>query len=335
MKKILLLTTGGTIASQMGHSGLEPTLSSEVLLDCLNSFEPRFEIDHEKLFDMDSSNIQPEEWQIIARKIFGHLQNYDGFIITHGTDTLAYTASAVSYMLQNVNKSVVFTGSQIPINNPLSDARTNLYTAMSAINAGILGVTVAFDRKIMRGTRAVKVSTMGFDAFHSVNAACLAQIYADGLRVFEHQDPAASPDKRPALLDGISTSVFLLKLIPGTSPDILDVLPALGYKGVVIEAFGAGGIHYLHRDLLHKLKMLSDAGVLVVICSQCLYDRSDLTIYEVGQRVLSTGAISALDMTTEAAVTKLMWILGQTCDNSQARQLFAANLAGEIDSRLA
>lgn len=328
MKKIKLLTTGGTIASLPGEAGLEPQLGSEGILDYIRELSSRFSFDHEDILNMDSSNIQPEEWQMIARKVYASLPDCDGVVITHGTDTMAYTAAALSFMLQGLSKPVVLTGSQIPIDNPLTDARTNLCTAVAAVEAGMRGVLVAFDRKVMNGARTVKVSTMDFDAFVSINAADLAGVYADGLRVSQRE---TMPTREPLTLrESLSTDVFLLKLIPGTRPEIFDVLAGAGYKGIVIEAFGAGGMHYLHRDLLEKLRLLWDAGITVVVCSQCLYERSDLRIYEVGQRILSTGAISALDMTTEATVTKLMWALGQTGDRQEIARLFGTNLAGEI-----
>lgn len=330
MKKILLLTTGGTIASRESANGLQPALSADDVLQAFSYDTARFAITTQGLFDMDSSNIQPEEWQIIAHKIEQEYENYDGFVITHGTDTMAYSASALSYILQNLAKSVVLTGSQIPIGQDISDAQTNLTTALWAVEAGVWGVTVAFNRRIIRGTRAVKVSTMSFDAFQSVNAPYLAQINTDGIRVSDDGHQFIREGQPFTVLPSLYNKVFLLKVIPGTQPDLIESLPALGYKGLVIEAFGAGGIHYLHRDLLQSLERLIDKGILVVICSQCLYDRSDLTLYEVGRRLMDIGVVPAFDMTTEAIVTKLMWIWGQTDRYFEAKELFYRNIAGEM-----
>jgi L-asparaginase len=328
VKKIKMLTTGGTIASKEGKKGLAPAMGPGGLLHYAEELTRRFSVDAEDLFSMDSSNIQPEQWQAIARRAFDALNSCDGVIVTHGTDTMAYTAAALSFMLQGLEKPVVLTGSQIPIDDPLSDARTNLCTAAEAVEAGMAGVIVAFDRRLMNGARTVKTSTMDFDAFHSVNAAEMARICADGIRVFSR---TTAREERPLnLLDSICTDVFLLKLIPGTRPEIFDALMDIGYKGIVIEAFGAGGMHYLGRDLLGKVRRLCDAGVTVAVCSQCLYERSDLHLYEVGRRILEAGAVSAMDMTTEAAVTKLMWALGQTGDPARAVALFEKNLVGEL-----
>jgi L-asparaginase len=330
MKNILLLTTGGTIASQKNERGLAPALHGQDLVEQLRAGYPDYQFSFEDLMDFDSSNIQPEEWKIIARRVHEALNAHDGVIITHGTDTLAYTAAALSFMLPNLCKSVVITGSQLPIQNPLTDGVTNLFTAVEAITREIPGVSVAFNRKIIAGTRAVKVSTMGFDAFESVNSDYLGQIFADGTRVFHALDAACDPDAPILLKDEICTDVFLLKLVPGTRPEIFDALADMGYRGVVLEAFGAGGLHYINRDLLSRLAMLSERNIAVVVCSQCLYERCDLSIYEVGHRILEKGVIPGRDMTTEAAATKLMWALGQTNDVEEVRRMFDSCYAGEV-----
>ncbi|MBC8536253.1 asparaginase [Feifania hominis] len=326
-KRVLLLTTGGTIASRPGAQGLAPELGPAALLSYVPELGERFEIDCRAVLNLDSSNIQPEEWRIIANAVYEGLPGYDGIVVTHGTDTMAYTSSMLSFMLLNLTKPVVLTGSQLPIDEPLTDARINLHTAFSAVEAGIPGVSVAFDRKIIRGCRAVKVSTMGFDAFASVNAPCLAEVFADGLRLMS---PSAAGSGETVLRDELCTDVFLLKLIPSTRPELFDQFLSMNYRGVVIEAFGAGGLHFIRRDLLSKLQQLEDAGIAVVTCSQCLFERSDFSLYEVGKLALERGVIEARDMTTEAAVTKLMWALGQ-CDTVEGvRRIFATNYAGEI-----
>ena len=327
MKHILLLSTGGTIASRPGADGLEPGLSGEELIASLGDLKGRFDVQVRQIMNLDSSNIQAEEWQLMARCVYESIPDYDGIIITHGTDTMAYTASMLSFMLQSLRKPVVLTGSQIPMENMLTDARNNLFCALAAVEAGISGVSVAFNRHIIRGCRAVKVRTMGFDAFESVNAQYLGEIFADGLRVYP---PTFIPDGELVLRDRVSTDVLLLKLIPNTNPKLFDLLPQIGYRGVVLETFGAGGLHFHHRNLLEKMRMLHQRGIVVAACSQCLYEPSNFTIYEVGRRLLETGVIPAGDMTTEAAVTKLMWALGQTEDPAQVRELFGRNLCGEI-----
>ena len=328
MIKILLLSTGGTISSRHGTDGLQPGMSGEELIDSLGDLCGKFHITVKQIMHLDSSNIQAEEWRIMAKAVHENYADYDGFIITHGTDTMAYSASMLCYMLPGLHKPVVFTGSQIPMDNMLTDARNNLFCALAAVEAGIKGVSVAFNRHIIRGCRAVKVRTMGFDAFESVNARYLGEIFADGLRVYDYQEP--NQDAPTILLDNVSTDVFLLKLIPNTNPKLFDYIKEIGYRGVVLETFGAGGMHFHRRDLIEKLQMLREQGIVVVACSQCLYEPSNFTIYEVGRRLLETGVIPAGDMTTEAAVTKLMWALGQTDDPEEVRRIFSKNFSGEI-----
>ena len=328
MKSILLITTGGTIASAQGAEGLTPQFSAAELLRYAGGLEAHYKVDALELLNLDSSNIAADEWITIARAIYEALPRYDGVVITHGTDTMAYTASMISFMLRGLKKPVVFTGSQMPIDNPLTDARNNLYTAFAAVEKGIPGVSIAFDRKIIPGCRAVKVRTMGFEAFESVNAGYLAEVYADGLR--PNVPAPKHPDSFVELRDQICRDVFLLKLTPGINPDVLTMLKDMRYRGIVIEAFGAGGMQFVRTNLLEHLRALTEAGVAVVVCSQCLYEASNLGIYEVGQKLLSCGVISARDMTTEAVVTKLMWALGQTDDLRRVSQIFNTNYCGEI-----
>lgn len=329
MKRILLMSTGGTIASKPGQNGLEPQMASAQLLEYVSELQKLYEIDCRDVLNLDSSNIQAEEWRTIAGAVAEALPDYDGIVITHGTDTMAYTASMLSFMLQNLKKPVVLTGSQLPIDALLTDARNNLFTAFAAVDSGIRGVSIAFNRKIICGARAVKVRTLGFEAFESVNAPYLGEIFAGGMRVYQ---PAPGPEQQPfALKDDICPDVFLLKLIPSTNPRIFRALSRMNYRGVVLEAFGAGGLHFIRRDLLSELQSLTGQGISVVACSQCLYEPSDFSIYEVGQRMLDQGVIPGRDMTTEAAVTKLMWALGQTRDPQKVRRIFDRCCAGEVN----
>ena len=330
MKRVLLLATGGTIASRKSPNGLTPQAGAAELLAAFPALKERFLMEARDLLSLDSSNIQAEEWQTIARAVWTGLDRCDGVVITHGTDTMAYTASVLSFMLPDLHKPVVLTGSQLPMDHLLTDARSNLATAFAAVELGLPGVTVAFDHKLIRGCRAAKVRTMAFDAFESVNAPYVARVYANGLR----PDPAAlrpdRPERPTRLADRLCTRVFLLKLIPGTDPAIFDKLSELQIRGVVLETFGVGGLHYVRRDLLPSLTRLIQRGVSVVACSQCLYETSDLSLYEVGRRLLDCGVIPARDMTTEAVVTKLMWALGQTDDPDRVRAIFDTDLAGEV-----
>ena len=325
-KNILLLTTGGTIASMPGSDGLEPHRSGvmEREIDQLRTY---YDITVRDVMCLDSSNIRPEEWQLIARSVFEQRGDYDGIVVSHGTDTMAYTASAVTFMLPDIDIPVVFTGSQLPLADVLSDGPDNLRTAFAMAASEKPGVFLAFDRKVMLGCRAVKVRATDFSAFESVNARYAAQITGLGLKVDEQAIPRIKGPTR--LMDAISSDVFLLKLTPGLSPKIFDALVGMGYKGVVVEAFGLGGVNVLHEGL-NGIRAAVDAGMSVVITTQCLYDSADLRVYQVGNKLLELGVIQGRDMTTEAAMTKLMWAIGQGMSQKEIRKLFAINLAGEV-----
>lgn len=326
MNKLLLLTTGGTIASTPSEDGLRPTAHGAGLLELAGPLT--YDVTVRDLLTLDSSNIQPEEWQLIARTVFEQRGEFDGIVITHGTDTMAYTASMLSFMLPGIDLPVVLTGSQLPIFHPLSDASDNLRTAFAMAASGVAGVFVAFDRKVLLGCRSVKVRTTGFDAFDSVNLPPIAQVSSDGLVINRALLPVQN--EPCALAEQVDHRVALIKLIPGLDPRLLESLSQLGCRGVVLEAFGSGGLAFLRRDLVTVLEHLVECGISVVVCSQCLYERSDMTTYEVGRRALQKGVIPGGDMTSEAAVTKLMWALANTDSPKAVAALFTQSLGGEV-----
>ena len=230
-------------------------------------------------------------------------------------------------MLPGIAIPVVFTGSQLPLADVLSDGPDNLRTAFAMAASGAAGVFLAFDRRIMRGCRAVKVRASDFAAFESINARYAGMISSRGLVL----DPQILPIPKgpPRLEDAISEDVFLLKLTPGLSPEIFDALVKMGYRGIVMEAFGLGGVNVLGEGL-SGISRAIEAGVSVVVTTQCLYDSSDLRVYQVGNKLLELGVIQGRDMTSEAAMTKLMWALGQGMNQKEIAELFARSLAGEI-----
>ena len=325
-KKILLLTTGGTIASMPGGEGLEPH-RSDVMERELEQLRTYYDITVRDVMCLDSSNIRPEEWELIASSIFSQRVGFDGVVVSHGTDTMAYTASAVTFMLPDIDVPVVFTGSQLPLADILSDGPDNLRTAFAMAASGKPGVFLAFDRKVMLGCRAVKVRASGFSAFESVNARYAGLVSNRGLVLDEKVLPVRRGEAR--LRSQISKNVFLLKLTPGLNPAVFDMLAAMGYRGIVVEAFGLGGFNVLGKSLRGIHRAVED-GISVVVTTQCLYDSSNLQVYQVGNRLLEMGVIQGRDMTSEAAMTKLMWALGQGMDQAQIKDLFEQNLAGEV-----
>ena len=319
--KIALLATGGTIACRQTPDGLSPALHASQLLESV-AVHRDVEIMSRDVFHMDSSNIQPEEWSLLAHAVDEAMRDCDGVVITHGTDTMGYTASALSYMLQGQEKPVIITGSQLPMGAPFSDGETNLSCAIEAACQGVAGTYVCFARKLILGTRAVKTRTLSFDAFDSVNRSLSGMVDSEGVHFLRPQKIDTPYTFRPE----VDSRVFLLKLIPGTHPDVLDYVAHAGYRGLVIEAFGLGGLHYIRRNLVEKLRMLRALGVRVMVVTQCMYEKADLSIYEVGTQMLRSDVISGMDMTTEAAVTKMMWALAQ----EDTDRLLAANLCGEV-----
>ena len=330
-KKLLLCSTGGTIASVVSDSGLVPKESGEELLQMLGALP--FEIDVKDILQLDSSNIQPEEWKFIAENIYKYSNDYDGIVLSHGTDTMAYTASMLSFMLQGINVPVVLTGSQVPINVVWSDAPDNLRLAFEAAAKCHPGIYLAFNRKIMLGCRSVKVRTTNFNAFESVNLPPIATVTSDGL-VFNREEEAKldklNHSENYELNTKINTNVSLVKLFPGFDPQLLFAMVDSGCQGIVIEGYGLGGMTFIRRDMVGAVGKLIKQGIPVIATSQCLYERSDLTKYEVGREALLKGAISAQDMTSESAITKLMWGLGQGMDIGQISDFFAQNVVGEV-----
>ena len=331
-KRILLLCAGGTIACRPTENGLVPSLTGEDLLSHMSSMTSSYEITSKDLFSLDSSNIQPEHWQQAARRIYEELNtgHWDGLVVTHGTDTMAYTAAMLSYMLENPPVPIVITGSQLPLEHALTDGYENLRCAMAMAASGTPGVFVAFSHSIILGTRAVKTHSSQLHAFESIHAPAVGTVTAAGLHL--NSEALALLPRRPVgapfrLRDDLCNQVILIKLTPGISPRVFSLLADAGFCGIIIEAFGSGGMAFLRRNLVDTIGDLTRRGVTVAAVSQCLYDGSDLSVYESGRLALSNGILQARDMTAEAAVTKMMWALAQPGD---PRDLFLRNVAGEI-----
>ncbi|MGC4379069.1 asparaginase [Fictibacillus sp. Mic-4] len=325
MKKLLLIATGGTIASVEGEEGLAPGLTAEELLEHFNHSSESVDVTCQILMNRDSTNMQPEHWAEIAEAIFRNYEQYDGFVITHGTDTLAYTAAALSYMMQGLQKPVVITGSQVPISFKKTDAKKNVADAVRFARENIGGVFVVFDGRVIIGPRAVKMRTKSYDAFESINHPYVAFIESGEVRY--HWKPAPISGG-PQWNTSLCPDVFLLKLYPGTKPEIFDCLKGL-YKGVIIESFGNGGLPFEGRNLLTKVKELTEAGIAVVITTQCLEEGEDLLLYEVGRKVAQHRVILSGDMNTEAIVAKLMWALGQTDCIDEVKEIMETPMAGD------
>lgn len=327
-KKLLLLSTGGTIASVASENGLVPRESGDQLVKLIG--EMPYDITIKDILQLDSSNIQPEEWKFIAEKIAHYQKDYDGIVVSHGTDTMSYTASMLSFMLQGIKIPVVLTGSQVPMNVILSDAPDNLRLAFAAAAECDAGIYLAFDRKVMLGCRSVKVRTTNFNAFESVNIPPIAKVTSDGLVFDEWQQEQVPHAAEFTLNTKLDLHVSLVKLFPGFDPQLLFAMVKSGCRGIVIEGYGLGGMNFIRRNMVAAIGELIKEGIPVIASSQCLYERSDLTKYEVGREALLKGAISAHDMTSESTITKLMWALGQKMDVQAVTEFFNTNIVGEV-----
>ena len=249
-------------------------------------------------------------------------------MVIHGTDTLAYTSSMLSFMLRNIQIPVVITGSQLSISDPVADAMENLRCAIFMAQSGCAGVFVAFNRKVILGCRASKVRSLSFDAFDSINCANAAEISSIGMKINKWVIPPKNGVFR--LQNRICQKVAVLKLFPGISSEVLNMYVEKGYRAFYIEAFGLGGMPFLKHDFIGEIRKLTEQGITVLVGTQCRFEGSSLSVYETGRRALEAGVLQAYDMTAEAAVTKLMWVLGQTEDPREIREYFQLNLCGEV-----
>lgn len=318
MKKILIIGTGGTIASAPTENGLAPALTSKELLANIPSISNICEVDCTQVFSLDSTNIHPDHWLILANVIRENYASYDGFVITHGTDTMAYTAAGLNYLIQNSRKPIVLTGAQKPIGEEGTDAKRNLTDALIyASDAASHGVSIVFFGSVICGTRARKNYSKSFMAFGSINFPELARIQ-DG-RIVRYVTEA--PEEPLTFFDRINPNVGLLKLTPGMRTDVMRFAIDC-YDGVIIESFGVGGLPE-YSDFHPQIKRAVEAGKMIVMTTQVPNEGSDLSIYRVGSILKgSLRVLEAHDMTSEAALTKLMWVLGQTSDFGKAEALF-------------
>lgn len=318
MKKILIIGTGGTIASKPSADGLTPDLDSKQLIDSIPSISDICDVDCIQAFSLDSTNVRPEHWLILAEIITENYDRYDGFVITHGTDTMAYTAAGLSYLIQNSKKPVVLTGAQKPIGEEITDAKRNMIDALIyAVDEGSHGVVVVFSGAVICGTRARKNYSKRFMAFGSINFPELARV-EDG-RVIRYVPEPYSGET--VFYDNLNANVGLLKLTPGMRNDVMRYAIDR-YDGLVVESFGVGGLPE-YSDFYQQIKRAVERRKLIVMTTQVPNEGSDLSVYRVGSILKnSLRVLEAHDMTSEAVLAKLMWVLGETDDFDRAEALF-------------
>ncbi len=346
--RILIVATGGTIASAEEGNGLTPQLTGEQLTAFVPEIAEIALVDVVQAMNIDSSNMRPASWQTIGDALLERYEDYDGFVVLHGTDTMAYTAAALSYLIQDSPRPIVLTGSQQPMGNPFTDARLNLYqSVLYAADPLSRDVSVVFGGAVIAGTRARKQRTMSFNAFTSVNYPELAlirnnRIVRTGLsstasRTSESVSSSASPARKtvgcapdgaaasparaqaPRVYHELDERVLVLKLTPGISPRVFELLRE-DYDAIILETFGIGCI----PDSLHDAIFgWVDSGHTLVVTTQVPEEGLDLGVYEVGRAYAEhPGVLKGDDMTSEALVAKTMWALGQTRDAEELRELF-------------
>lgn len=337
--KILIIYTGGTIGmAENPETGLLEPFSFDYLIRNVPKMRKLdYDLDYFQFEQpLDSSSIQPEHWNIMARLVEENYQEYDGFVILHGTDTMAYTASALSFMLENLRKPVVITGSQLPISQVRTDGEENLITALQVAAAKdeqempmIQEVCILFENYLWRGNRSTKYSADNFNAFKSNNFPRLAKV---GLGISYRRDVLWRPlSDNPLMVHyGMDPNIMMLSLFPGLSDKYVNhILNVPGLKGVVLKTYGAGNAP-TDESFIRVIREAVDRGLVIVNVTQCNNGMVDPSIYETGNGLSEAGVISGRDLTSEAAITKLMFLFGQNYSVDEVKRLMQTPLVGEM-----
>ncbi len=333
LKRVLLIGTGGTISAKKVDNAWKPGLFTEKeLLETIPEIADLAEINTINLFNIDSVCMQPKYWVEIAQLIAKEYKNYDGFVLTHGTDTLHYTASALSFLLQNLAKPVVLTGSMVPSHQLGTDARWNLVDAIRvAVETAIHEVIIVFNHKILRGNRTKKFREIEFDAYQSIGMPPIG-IIEQNIRYSGTPYMSRDPSTPLQVYNAMEIEVCIQKITPGYNPTIIPKLIEIGYKGIITEGFGSGNVPISENSLIEEIQHATAKNVPVIVCSQCAIGFSWMDLYEAGKKALEANAIPGYDMISETTMTKLMWILGNfpNADQDKIKSLMLQNFAGEI-----
>ncbi|MFC3031322.1 asparaginase [Pseudoalteromonas fenneropenaei] len=331
-KKIYIAYTGGTIGMKQSSRGYVPvagylTQTVQQNAEFTREEMPLFDI-HEYCPLIDSSDMSPAHWQLIADDIKAKYQDYDGFVVLHGTDTMAYTASALSFMLENLTKPVIVTGSQIPLSQLRSDGQVNLLNAMFlAANYPIAEVSLFFNNQLFRGNRATKAHADGFDAFASPNLPPLAQ---SGINI-QLIEGRLSPyvDQALRVTPVSAQPIAVLYLYPGISVKLVKTMLESDIKALILLSFGVGNAPQ-DSEFLAALKAACERGVVIINLTQCIKGQVNMGGYATGNALLNCGILSGYDMTVEACLTKLHYLFSQNLELETIRHLMQDNLRGEL-----
>ena len=332
LPKILLLLTGGTITMVKDETGiLKPASSIQEILNTFPQMKEIAQIEAQVFCNIDSSNMTPGIWEGLAKSIAHQYEDYDGFVITHGTDTLAYTASALSLALGNLHKPVVLTGSQKPITELGSDSPFNIFNSFQVAAQGqVREVAVVFDAKIIRGNRSSKRNAKKIDAFWSPQFPLLGEIGVD-IKYFNIISYPKKAEEGLRLQSSFDPCIVSLNLFPGFNPQFLErIIQEEIAHGIIMRGFGPGDIPTINQDILSLIKEAKAKNIPVVIISSCASGSTYLDLYETGKKAIEAGAISAKDMTLETTTVKLMWALAQTKKCESIQEILHQNFAGEI-----
>ena len=328
--KILLLFTGGTIAQIYDPKikALRPAQTPMDILQLAPELKEQFEIGYRYIANIDSSNMQPSLWQELAEAIYEEYDKYDGFVITHGTDTMSYTASALSFSLTNLGKPVVLTGAHLPPDAPGSDAKNNLSNAFHVARMNLAEVVIVFGSWIVRGNRSTKKDEGSLETIWSPIFPELGRIRMD-ISLWNFS-PKRDEAKKPVLQTGFEEKIMVFTAFPGLQSTFVESVLNTGAKGIIIRGFGPGNLPIADNSLMESIKKYIAKQIPVVIMSQTAVGLTKISLYETGVVAQKLGVISSEDMTLEATLTKLMWTLHQTQDMAEIGSLMKKNIAGEI-----
>jgi L-asparaginase len=327
--KVLVLFCGGTLIMRENQDGSLVVNDKDKAIELLLNMEPRMseiaQLDVHYIDNIDSSNMSPERWDEIGRVIYDHYDDYVGFVITHGTDTMAFTASALSFVLGDLGKPVTITGAHIPGGRIETDARRNFVNAVKVATLSKAGVMLIFDGDVILGARSHKLSESKLDAFGPINWTLLGEIRID---VHFSQDAKERHDRPLRFRPGFETDIAVFTLFPGFPPRDIENAIKWGTKGIILRGYGSGNISYMYMD---AVKLAQTKKIPIVVNTQCLEGATLMHMYDVGKQALDHGVIQAYDMSTECIITKLMWALKHADSYEQIRGIMHTNYTGELN----